>query len=123
MIAEGLLAIVVVAIVALVTLEVTVSRVKMSNTGTALILVTLGTMFVLEALQLWIALQLQVLQIGGRAYIAIFSEDFVKVVGAFSMGTIGMSLITGGLALISGGKYELRLSSTEPVSAIEIKRN
>jgi hypothetical protein len=33
-----------------------------------------------------------------------------------------MAIITGGFSLIAGGKYEVKVSSTEPLTGVEIKK-
>jgi len=97
-------------------------RKQISNMIGALLLIVLGVTFILMAAELWMQVVIQYVAIGGQQYIAILTEDFSKILGAIGLGTAGMAIITGGFGLISGGKYELRVSSTEPVQGVEIKR-
>ena len=97
-------------------------RKQISNMIGALLLIVLGTVFILIAIELWLQVAVQFITIGGKEYIAVLTEDFSKILGAVGLGTAGMAIITGGFSLIAGGKYEVKVSSTEPVQGIEIKK-
>ena len=97
-------------------------RKQISNMIGALLLIVLGTVFILIAIELWLQVAVQFVSIGGKEYIAILTEDFSKILGAVGLGTAGMAIITGGFSLIAGGKYEVKVSSTEAIKGIEIKK-
>jgi hypothetical protein len=117
-----LFGIVVVAILAYCGVDLVSERKQISNMIGALLLVVLGTTFILMAIGLWMQVAVQFVSIGGKEYIAILTEDFSKILGAVGLGTAGMAIITGGFSLIAGGKYEVKVSSTEPLSGVEIKK-
>ncbi len=95
---------------------------QISNMIGALLLIVLGTVFTLIAVNLWLTVAIKSITIGGKEYIAILTDDFSKIIGAVGLGTAGIAIITGGFSLIAGGKYEVKISSTEPVKGIEIKK-
>jgi len=97
-------------------------RKQISNMIGALLLITLGTVFILIAIELWLQVAVQFVTLGGKEYIAILTEDFSKILGAVGLGTAGMAIITGGFSLITGGKYEVKISSSEAIKGVEIKK-
>jgi hypothetical protein len=117
-----LFGIVVVAILAYCGVDLVSERKQISNMIGALLLVVLGTTFILMAIGLWMQIAVSVVTVGGKEYIAILTEDFSKILGAVGLGTAGMAIITGGFSLIAGGKYEVKVSSTEPLTGVEIKK-
>jgi len=117
-----LFAIVVLGILAYCGIDLWSERKQISNMIGALLLITLGTVFILFAIGLWMQVAVQLITVNGAKYIAILTEDFSKILGAVGLGTAGMAIITGGFSLIAGGKYEVKISSTEPVQGIEIKK-
>ena len=122
MVIVWLFALVVVGILAYCGIDLWSERKQISNMIGALLLIVLGTVFILIAIELWLQVAVQFISIGGKEYIAILTEDFSKILGAVGLGTAGMAIITGGFSLIAGGKYEVKVSSTEPVQGIEIKK-
>ena len=117
-----LFALVIVGILAYCGIDLWSEKKQISNMIGALLLITLGTVFILIAVELWLQTAIQFVTVGGKEYIAILTEDFSKILGAVGLGTAGMAIITGGFSLIAGGKYEVKVSSTEPVQGIEIKK-
>ena len=117
-----LFALVIVGILAYCGIDLWSEKKQISNMIGALLLITLGTVFILIAIELWLQTAIQFVTVGGKEYIAILTEDFSKILGAVGLGTAGMAIITGGFSLIAGGKYEVKVSSTEPVQGIEIKK-
>jgi len=117
-----LFALVVVGILVYCGIDLWSERKQISNMIGALLLIVLGTVFILIAIELWLQVAVQFISIGGKEYIAVLTEDFSKILGAVGLGTAGMAIITGGFSLIAGGKYEVKVSSTEPVQGIEIKK-
>ena len=117
-----LFALVIVGILAYCGIDLWSERKQISNMIGALLLIVLGTVFILIAIELWLQTAIQFVTVGGREYIAILTEDFSKILGAVGLGTAGMAIITGGFSLIAGGKYEVKISSTEPVQGVEIKK-
>ena len=115
-------ALVVLSIIVYCGIDLWSERKQISNMIGALLLIVLGTVFILIAIELWLQVAVQFISIGGKEYIAILTEDFSKILGAVGLGTAGMAIITGGFSLIAGGKYEVKVSSTEPVQGIEIKK-
>ena len=95
---------------------------QISNMIGALLLILLGTVFILIAIEIWVQVTVQFVTIGDKEFVAILTEDFSKILGAVGLGTAGMSIITGGFSLIAGGKYEVKISSTEPIEGIQIKK-
>ena len=117
-----LFGIVVLGILAYCGIDLWSEKKQISNMIGALLLITLGTVFILIAVELWLQTAIQFVTVGGKEYIAILTEDFSKILGAVGLGTAGMAIITGGFSLIAGGKYEVKISSTEPVQGVEIKK-
>ncbi len=106
------------AIIAFALIDLLSRKTQISNMIAALLLIGLGSTLILAALSMWLDVSIQTTE----EYIAILTDDFMKVVGGLGLSTAGMSLITGGFSLIIGGLYELSLSSTEPISMIEVKK-
>ena len=117
-----LFALVIIGILAYCGIDLWSEKKQISNMIGALLLITLGTVFILIAVELWLQTAIQFVTVGGKEYIAILTEDFSKILGAVGLGTAGMAIITGGFSLIAGGKYEVKISSTEPVQGVEIKK-
>ena len=115
-------ALVVLSIIVYCGIDLWSERKQISNMIGALLLITLGTVFILIAIELWLQVAVQFISIGGKEYIAILTEDFSKILGAVGLGTAGMAIITGGFSLIAGGKYEVKISSTEAIKGVEIKK-
>jgi len=118
----GIFAVVVLATLVYAGIDLVSERKQISNMIGALLLILLGATFILMALGLWMQVAVQAITIGGKEYVAILTEDFSKILGAVGLGTAGMAIITGGFSLIAGGKYEVKVSSTEPLQGIEIKK-
>ena len=95
---------------------------QISNVIAALLLICLGSCFILMAIAIWFKIVLLTLTVGGKEIIGVYTEDLVKVLGAVGLGTAGMAIITGGFSLIVGGKYELKITSSEPIEGVEIKK-
>jgi len=122
MVIVWLFALVVIGILAYCGIDLWSERKQISNMIGALLLIVLGTVFILIAIELWLQVAVQFVSIGGKEYIAILTEDFSKILGAVGLGTAGMAIITGGFSLIAGGKYEVKISSTEAIKGVEIKK-
>jgi len=117
----ALFGLVVISILTYVGVDLLSERKQISNMIGALLLIVLGATFILTAVQLWLTVTTKMVSIGGKEYIAILTDDFSKILGAVGLGTAGMAIVTGGFSLISGGKYEVKVSSTSKVKGIEIK--
>ena len=115
-------AVVVMAILLYCGIDLFSEKRQISNMIGALLLIVLGATFILMAVGLWLQVEITVIETGGKEYMAILTEDFSKIAGAVGFGTVGMAIITGGFSLIAGGKYEVKVSSTEPLRGIEIKK-
>jgi len=116
-----LFAVVALAILAYAGIDLLSEKKQISNMIAALLLIVLGVTFILTAVQLWLSVTMEVLSVGGKEYVAILTDDFSKLIGAVGLGTAGMAVITGGFSLISGGKYEVKVSSTSKVKGVKIE--
>jgi uncharacterized membrane protein YwaF len=122
MMAEVLLAAVVGAILLAAIIDLVKANIQISKMVAALLLIVLGAIFLLMAVQMGLSVMLVTANVGGKEIIGIYMDDFLKLLSAVGIGTAGMAIITGGFSLIAGGKYEINLSSTEPIQGIEIKK-
>lgn len=114
--------VVVLAVVIYCGVDLFSERKQISNMIGALLLIVLGATFILVAVGLWLQVEVTVITMGGKEYMAVLTEDFSKIAGAVGFGTVGMAIVTGGFSLISGGKYEVKVSSTEPIQGVEVKK-
>ena len=113
---------VVCAIVAVSVMDVMSNKIQISKMACALLLIALGCVFILTAVKIWITIAFITLKVGSKTIIGIYTEEFVKIISSLSIGTAGIAIITGGFSLIAGGKYEVTVSSTEPIKGIKFEK-
>lgn len=114
--------VVVIAIIAYVGIDLWYPNRTMSNLMGGLLIILLGVCFILYAINIWFNIMAYVIQYGNKVYISILEKDFGKLITSGIILSIGNMLIGGGFTLITGGKYELKLTSSESISGIEIKK-
>jgi len=119
---EVLFILVVCAIVAVSVMDVMSNKIQISKMACALLLIALGCVFILTAVKIWITIAFITLKVGSKTIIGIYTEEFVKIISSLSIGTAGIAIITGGFSLIAGGKYEVTVSSTEPIKGIKFEK-
>ena len=122
MVVETLFVIVVCALVAVAIADVISTKIQISKMASALLLITLGCVFLLTAVQIWTSIAFITLKMGSKTILGIYTKEFTKLLSALSIGTAGIAIITGGFSLIAGGKYEVTLSSTEPLKGIKFEK-
>jgi len=88
----------------------------------AMMLITFGATFLLYAVQLALSVAVMTATINGKEFIGVSVDDFMQLASAMGIGSAGMAIITGGFSLITSGKFETVISSSESISGIEIKK-
>jgi len=117
----GAFCLVLIAIIIYTGLDLWYPSRQITNVIAALLLIALGCCFILMAIAIWYQVVILTLTYAGKDVIGIYTEDLTKVLGAIGLGTAGMSVITGGFSLIVSGKYELRITSTQPIKGFKIE--
>jgi|Deesub1362A_J573_1020465.scaffolds.fasta_scaffold00761_10 uncharacterized membrane protein YwaF len=95
---------------------------QISKMIAALLLITFGAVFLLFSMKLGLDVMFVVAEVNGKEVVGVYAEEFTKLISAVGIGTAGMAIITGGFSLIASGKYEVSISSTEPIRGIEVKK-
>lgn len=117
-----LFAIVTIGIIAACIIDLITPNRQINKMLAALMLITFGATFLLYAVQLALSVAVVTATVNGKEFIGVSVDDFMQLTSALGIGSAGMAIITGGFSLITSGKFETVISSSEPISGVEIKK-
>ena len=117
-----LFAVVVGTVLAMAVVDLLSEKKQLSKTIVATCLILAGATMIMSALDIALTIALKTGVISGVEVVGISVDDIMKLFTAIGLSQVGLAIITGGFSLIVGGKYELSVSSTEPISGVDIKK-
>jgi len=117
-----LFAVVVGTVLAMAVVDLLSEKKQLSKTIVATCLILAGATMIMSALDIALTIALKTGVISGVEVVGISVDDIMKLFTAIGLSQVGLAIVTGGFSLIVGGKYELSVSSTEPISGVDIKK-
>ena len=112
----SLIAIVTIATLCFIAWDIRNSYVQLTKNNIGLLMILIGVICLMFTLWLLLSVVIYITASG----LVIPVESVTKLLTALGLNTIGFALVSGGLALISGGKYEVTLSSSDKIKEIKI---
>jgi hypothetical protein len=117
-----LFAVVVGTVLAMAVVDLLSEKKQLSKTIVATCSILAGATMIMSALDIALTIALKTGVISGVEVVGISVDDIMKLFTAIGLSQVGLAIVTGGFSLIVGGKYELSVSSTEPISGVDIKK-